>query len=482
MISYTGVNICGDYSVLRGCHPITGELLINLTHIDDIVIRFFNKYFRDLISKIIIEWPYYDQEYLSTYYIHYAKKFCNYPKYCYRLHFISREGNYCGYTILRPIIYGKKLGKTYINPTLFLSEKAYLMLGNYKVHMRGSEYIVQAFPWMMQDTDITICAHIAMWTVLNYYGNKYPNYVIPVIGNIVENVIENWGRKTPSIGLTPIQVSEALSRFGFYPIIRGGNKSKAAQLLDETIAYIESGIPVIAMSESLQHAFSMIGHGEINKDCLDDEVFVNKVREPNTNLILHSKLIDTVYAMDDNWFPYRKINRIADSATDVPYSIYEISYVVVPLYSRMQLEYHEVYSRFIGLAKYGDMNWTGTRIIRIYITSSNSLKRYMKNQKDIAPELKHIVLDLNMSRFVWCIDTSEIEEYKSGKVSGKVIIDTTAGTKDIEPWILLHDKEKIKYYDVAADKKETVAGLSIRPYTEYIHNLKVIDPDKGENL
>lgn len=476
MISYTGIKINGDYNVLKGNNPITGERLIKENYIDDDVVDSFCKYFGNEILRIIIEWPYYDQEYLSTYYIHYAKKFSNFPKYCYRLHFIARKGIYCGYTILRPIIYGKKLGKTYIDPALFINETAYLMLGKYKVHMRGFEYIIRAFPWMMQDTDITICAHIAMWTVLNYYGNKYMNYVSPVIGSVVENVSENWGRKTPSIGLTPIQVSEALSRFGFYPIIRGGTRSRITQLLDETMAYIESGIPVIAMSESRQHAFSIIGHGEINKSCLDNEAFINKSREPKTNFILHSKLIDTVYAMDDNWFPYRQISRNADSTTDVPYSIYEISYVIVPLYSRMQLEYHEVYYRFIGLAKYSDMNWTGIRIIRIYITSSNSLKRYMKNQEGISPELRKIVLGLNMSKFVWCIDTSEIGEYKAGKVSGKVIIDTTAGTKDTEPWILLHDKEKIKYYDVADDKIETISGLTIEPYGQYIHNLKVVKP------
>ena len=93
MIIYAGVNISGDYNVLKSSHPITGKRLIKETHIDDVVIDSFNKYFGKLISKIVIEWPYYDQEYLSTYYIHYAKKFCNYPKYCYRLHFISREGH-----------------------------------------------------------------------------------------------------------------------------------------------------------------------------------------------------------------------------------------------------------------------------------------------------------------------------------------------------------------------------------------------------
>ena len=474
MISYTGIEINGDYSKLMGNHPTTGERLISEKHIDNVVIETFNKYLGDLISKIIIEWPYYDQDYLSTYYLHYAKKFRNFPKYCYRLHFISQKGDYCGYTVLRPVMYGKKFGRTYINPILFLKKTAYLMRGKYKVHLKGNEYTVKAFPWMMQDTDITICAHIAMWTVLKYYGNKFMNYVNPSIGDIVENVSENWGRKTPSIGLTPIQVSETLSRFGFYPIIRGGNKEKTNQLLDETMASIESGIPVIAMSESKQHAFSIIGHGEINKTCLDDEDYVNKYREPETNFILHSKLINTVYAMDDNWFPYRRIDKYADSSSDVNYSMYEISYVVVPLYSRMQLEYHEVYSRFIGLVKFGDMKWEGTRVVRIYITSSNSLKEYYKNQEDVLPILKNVILHLNMSKFVWCIDTSEIEEYKEEKVSGKVIIDATAGTKDIEPWILMHDKEKIKYYDVVTDEKKIIKDVDITPYKEYIHNLDVV--------
>ena len=93
MISYTGIEINGDYSKLMGNHPTTGERLISEKHIDNVVIETFNKYLGDLISKIIIEWPYYDQDYLSTYYLHYAKKFRNFPKYCYRLHFISQKQN-----------------------------------------------------------------------------------------------------------------------------------------------------------------------------------------------------------------------------------------------------------------------------------------------------------------------------------------------------------------------------------------------------
>lgn len=475
MISYRSVKVSGDYNVLLGKSP-SGELFIDKKYIDDSVIKRFNKYLGDKVSKVIIEWPYYDHDYLSTYYIHYSKKFVNYPKYCYRLHFISKSEEYAGYTILRPVMRGKKLGRTYIDPSLLIDDTAYLLRGTYKAHFNGTEYTIDAFPWMMQDTDITICAHISTWTILNYYGNKYSKYINPSMADIVEKVNENWGRKTPSIGLTPIQVSEVISKFGFYPIIRGGNKDNLINLLDETMSYVESGIPVIAMSESRQHAFSIVGHGKIIKDCLDDESWINKCKEPKTNFILHSRLFKEVYVMDDNSFPYRKIKRIASSSDDIQYGMGEISYVVVPLYSRMQLEYHEVYHRFIGLAEYSDMKWQGIRVVRIYITSSNALKQYYKNMDDISLELKNIILKQNMPRFVWCVDTSERLEYKEGLVSGKVIIDATAGTRDIEPWILMHDTEKIRYYDVSMDQRQEVNNINIVPYKEFVHNLDVVQP------
>ena len=47
MISYTGIEINGDYSKLMGNHPTTGERLISEKHIDNVVIETFNKYLGD---------------------------------------------------------------------------------------------------------------------------------------------------------------------------------------------------------------------------------------------------------------------------------------------------------------------------------------------------------------------------------------------------------------------------------------------------
>ena len=184
MISYQSIEI----NEKKSYGQLLDSCCISDKHIDSMVVDFLGKYLGDLISKVIIEWPYYDQDYLSIYYIHYSKKFKNYPKYCYRLHFISRRGEYCGCTVLRPIIIGKKMGKTYIKPELLLKERAYLVRGEYNVHIDGMEELVDAFPWMMQDTDITTCAHIAVWSVLRYYGSRFVNYSCPTLGEIVENV------------------------------------------------------------------------------------------------------------------------------------------------------------------------------------------------------------------------------------------------------------------------------------------------------
>lgn len=109
MISYTGIEINGDYSKLMGNHPTTGERLISEKHIDNVVIETFNKYLGDLISKIIIEWPYYDQDYLSTYYLHYAKKFRKFSQVLLSTSFYIAEGRLLWIYSITPCYVWKKV-------------------------------------------------------------------------------------------------------------------------------------------------------------------------------------------------------------------------------------------------------------------------------------------------------------------------------------------------------------------------------------
>ncbi|MBF0337116.1 MAG: hypothetical protein HQL05_04720 [Nitrospirae bacterium] len=78
-----------------------------------------------------------------------------------------------------------------------------------------------------------------------------------------------------------------------------------------------------------------------------------------------------------------------------------------------------------------------------------------------------------MPKFVWCVDISTKDDFKSLKMSGKIIIDITAGTYELDPWILYHDLSKVVYYNTATNgfMEET---LPIKPYNIYRNNLREI--------
>lgn len=73
-------------------------------YMDENLIQQLKKYI-GLQSKLVsIEFPYYENDYLSSYYIFYAKKLQKFPKECYRLLFYADRSarTLMGYITLRP--------------------------------------------------------------------------------------------------------------------------------------------------------------------------------------------------------------------------------------------------------------------------------------------------------------------------------------------------------------------------------------------
>lgn len=369
MISFISVKIKSLDSYTENLKAAIPKQLIDTEAIDVL-----KKYLGVNCDEIRVEYPYYDGDYLSTFYIHYAQKLRPYEKMCCRLHILKNE-EYYGYITLRPTTKGTKIGKTFLMPELVVKDDAYLTLHTFKAHIVGNEMDIRSFPWKSQETDISVCAHTATWTVIRYFGNKFRNYADTTIGEVVEHTRNDWGRKTPSLGLTPVQVSDLFKEYNFSPLILQHEKDKDSGFLEEIVAYIESGLPMVGFLYPIKHAISIIGHGIINKDILDDETTINMLKDEEINVISHSKLIQDLYVMDDNCFPYRKMPlSLPSEESDVVYGITELEYVVVPLYRRMQLVYSEVYERFRLWRKEKVMDWEELCVCRIYITFPEEYK------------------------------------------------------------------------------------------------------------
>ena len=358
------------------------------------------------------------------------------------------------------------------------------MLHKFKAHVAGNEMIVRCFPWKSQETDISVCAHTATWTVIRYFGNKFRNYADATIGDLVEHTKNDWGRKTPSLGLTPVQVSDLFKDYNFSPLILQRERENKSGFLDELIAYIESGIPMIGFLYPIKHAISIIGHGMINYNLLEDETVIDMLNDGEINIISHSKLIKDLYVLDDNCFPYQKMPiGLPSQDTDVAYGLNELEYAVVPLYRRMQLAYSEVYERFRVWRKEKVMNWEELCICRIYITSANSLKKEAMISSNMNETLKDVILNMTFPRFVWCIDLAGIDNFRKGLTSGRMIIDTTSPTLEEDIWLLRHDGEKIEFIDIeegdrVKNNEYSTIEVQIVPYNLYINNLKEINPEE----
>ncbi|MHB1316196.1 MAG: hypothetical protein ACYCX2_12095 [Christensenellales bacterium] len=412
------------------------------------------------INKIIIEYPYYDSDYLSTFYLFYSKKLRSFDKKGYRIHFLKNK-TYFGYITLRPTVNYTKVGKSYLHPSLTLENSAYLLTSVYKANILGQEVEVDSYPWMYQETDIAVCAHVAVWNISRYFGNKYKNYSCVTMGEITDKTNEYLGRKVPSDGLNLIQISNIIHQLGFSPLIIKKMEKKETEFFEEIYSYIESGIPCVGVMTELQHAITLIGHGEVNHK----PTLIGQLSTFN--------FVDSLVAVDDNYFPFIEIHKGNTPGSIAQYSLKDLDFVLVPLYDRMQYGYRAVRNIIDSLLKSKSYNFSDNIVLRIYLTSANSLKREANLNASMNMYLNQIILHMEMPKFIWCVDICTHEEYVDKKTSGRVLIDSTCCSYETSPWLLIHDNQKVVFFK---DEMWYTNNITIEPYNMYRNNLRRFEP------
>ncbi|NTV49968.1 MAG: hypothetical protein HGB32_11415 [Geobacteraceae bacterium] len=459
------INSLDDYDQLL--RIIGNETYITNTLVDELKERIGLK-----CKRVVVESLYRDYDFSSIYSSFYSKKHKFLPKECYRIHFFTdrdvdlSEKHYGGFMVLRPSAIGDSRGRSHLKPELLVeAQKSFIMWATSKSHILGEKYEVEAFPWMAQETDISRCAHSAAWSIIRYFSEKYSHYKKRSINDIVEMTPLYLNRKTPSEGLTLVQLSDIFAAAGFHPLIlsKGKTPESEEKFYASIFAYIESGIPIVAALPKQEHAISIIGHGEINQQKVDNY----KATSPT----LSYHFIDSLIAIDDNFLPYRIVEKTA-SAT-IKYGIEDIGYALIPLYEKMFLPADIVIKHAKYFLETKQIDVPDDVIIRPYITSSRSLKCRTKENATINNDLKEIILKTPMPQFVWCVDISTVEEYKQHKNSARLIIDVTAATDEIHPWILTHDSKSVFYYTLGEGFIQE--DLVIAPYDMYKNNLTEVN-------
>lgn len=407
----------------------------------------------------ILEYPYRDYDFSSVFTLFYAKKHVQPARDCIRLHLFSAaddEGNepYIGFCVVRDSRVDSR-GRAVLDPAYLMeTARGYLLGARLEANLLGLSLQCVGFPSMAQDTDIAVCAHVAVWTIVNYYGHRYPDYRRRSIGAIAEQVPRGLGRKVPSEGLNLLQISELLADNGFFPLILQKQSPDDQDFFRAVFSYIESGIPMVAAMTKREHAVTIVGHGALDNARLTGA----------SGWIFHSDLIDELIVVDDNHLPYTCLSR-GDGGR---YSFDDLDFVIIPLYEKMYINANIVHTRVRGLLESGTLAVEAPAVVRIYLTSTRSLKRKARADARMNAQLKDILLRLELPRFVWCADIATPSAYARHETCARVIIDATAGTYEVDPWLLWHDAQQLYY---RSGMQLLAQNLTIAPYPLYRNNL-----------
>lgn len=424
-------------------------------YVDENLITQLRKHIGLACQRVTIEYPYYDNDFLSSYYIFYVKKLQQFPKECFRIIFYAdrKYESLMGYVTLRPTYEGRRLGKIFFDPRYLAREKMHLILGECECHWGGSESLIKLFPHMRQEGDVAVCAHVAIWSVLRSFTSRFHQYPELTLGKIVEMVSTQPERTIPSHGLTVYQISQIFMDTGFSPVVLFPSAKNNRLIKEALISYIDSGIPVVAFLSKWNHAVAVIGLGSYHPK-YDGTSLLSQVenlgpfesywengREFSTSVVFSSRFYSSVIVNDDNYFPYTAIHMKRTKQTEdgdviPPYSINDIDRLIIPLYPRIQLVYEDVRTIFLRMVAANQERWRGPMIGRIFLTLANVYREYVNSAcPDLDPIIKTFLINIKMPRYIWCVEASTPEHYQQENptVDGLLIFDSTSATINPEP-------------------------------------------------
>lgn len=445
-------------------------------------------YLCETARSVVIEKGYVDADYRDTYFNFFSRKFAQYPSKTIRANFFTQKiaprmlfkldeygDDYIGFVVLRPNRVSS-IGRTIINPEKLSFVKGHICLAEYPVHILGAELTAKGFPYMSQDTDVTVCAHAACWMIFRYFSQRYHRYAEKWPYEVSQLTKDfSMGRLVPSKGLTAYQVTEMFANFGLSPEIY--RRENYPELFDTLLyLYVESGLPVVAALSSRRHAITVIGHiSDYNASAIDDP--------KSSNTYLSGLIVN-----DDNYMPYQVLGKndsIAVGPHQSHYHLNDIDAFIVPLYEKIHIsaEYivklsvailtHENFGLNVlsELLRYDDI------LTRTFLTSSKSFKR--KRRKDSLPfNIADVYCEMSMPKFIWVCELSTPEFFKDGNIVGELIFDATANPRDTRAFLAIHypDVMVLNNRDFLTDDPERITSYKtdineILPYKCYVNNL-----------
>jgi len=235
----------------------------------------------------VIEYRYLDPDYRSEHSRFYSTTFRRYPSVGHRVHFffdpppVELEQPdapydfgglaYLGYTVLRPLP-GARVGRTMLAAPSELSAHIHCQIED-TTNVFGRGRVVRGSPFMAQDAQLGVCAHMTLWTTAYFHHLAYGHRrILPV--DVTDAVPANLGigRPSPSTGLTVAQIAAGSLALGLPALVYDCESLPKRETIPRIVCrYLNSGMPVIVAAGG-HHAFVLVGYRRDNAGSPDERI------------------------------------------------------------------------------------------------------------------------------------------------------------------------------------------------------------------
>jgi len=473
--------------------------------------KLIKKFNKDL--SFLIEAPYVDKLYRDSYYMYYSSKYGRYERDSIKVSVFKNVGllandfrniesenkvkeAYLGFFVVRPTD-PDFLGRNVISPKAFTTEHFLYCSCIIDTTANGIKLQVEGFPHSSQDAETCSCAETTIWSLMEYFGTKYPEYH-PVKPSQIQGLLRKftYERQIPSRGLTIFQISYVLKEMGFGCRIYS-QKEYNNEFFRLLSCYIESGIPIaVGMDDFDESDSNSIGHavlfiGKRKPKVSDKLTFLpNKGFTENQLEVLTKKQIEIwdlddlpneYVVIDDNQAPYELVpfENPVINYNNVLWNNVRIKNFVVPLYPKIYLEAAEAKNFIREFLTFGPypLEIMQKVYLRFYLSSSRSFK-YKLAFNNMESKLKNFILEMPMPKFVWIAELSSQDSYKKGKINGLIILDATEpNTSDNKPLIVAAYQNNLIFFDDESSVLMKIS-LTLHPFDLFLNNLT---PAQDEN-
>ncbi len=471
---------------------------------------------------VVCEDGYVDKAYRDTYYTYFASKFTQFGRDCKRLAFFQGELNpalfhqyddgteallqehFVGICVLKPIRYGE-VGRTILAPAKLQLPGCYVKTAAFRFHILGHALTVEGYPYSSQDMETMTCAEVSVWSILEYYGTRYPEYRTVLPSEILRELEKlSAERVLPSRGSEFGWMSALFKTFGFTPRLYDrrafGNDAEQRREFKKLFHYyVESGIPLAVgisgrkREEEVRHSVVCVGHGRKRRAVKAAEI--RYMGEEQVYPYVDSAFLYEDYVMmDDNRIPYQvepfgKLSGWSES---------EVRTFAVPLHRYVFLEagdvsvlvntiFTDVSLGITGLipAMGEQVDQNNPLILRVFLTPSGTYRNFRAGHaKDASASTFYG--SVRLPEYIWVAEISTYAAYLERRVYGEIIIDATSGRgSHLESLILIRyldhlgvrAPEEKSIYAIDEGLRRRVRGLSF-PYEMFSGNLTECGSDE----